>query len=87
MYVRERFQLNERVEDYLRSLIPPFGFNGFGELVFRRTYSREKEDGTNEDWADVVVRVVNGTFSIRKDWYIKNRIEWNEDFWQATAHK
>ena len=29
---------------------PPFGFNGLGELVYRRTYSRLKRDGTNERW-------------------------------------
>lgn len=38
-----------------------------------------------EDWADVVLRCVNGTFSIRKDWYLKNHIHWNEEFWQDYA--
>lgn len=28
----------------------PFGFNGLGELVYRRTYARKKPDGTNEEW-------------------------------------
>jgi ribonucleoside-triphosphate reductase len=87
MYVRERFQLNDRVEDYLRSLVPPFGYDGFGEIIFYRTYSRIKADGGQENWADVVIRVVNGTFSIRKDWYIKNRIHWEEGVWQAIARK
>jgi ribonucleoside-triphosphate reductase (thioredoxin) len=35
--------------------------------------------------ADVVVRVTNGTFSIRKDWYLKTGIHWDEAFWQEYA--
>jgi ribonucleoside-triphosphate reductase len=85
MYVKERFQLSERVKDYLRSLVPPFGYNGFGEFIFYRTYSRIQKDGGQEDWADVVIRCTEGTFSIRKDWYIKNHIAWDEAFWQGYA--
>lgn len=84
-FVKHRFELSHMVEDRLRSLVPPFGYNGFGELIFYRTYSRVKKDGGQEDWADVVVRVVNGTFSIRKDWYLKNAIQWDEYFWQDYA--
>ena len=28
----------------------PFGFEGLGEFVYLRTYSRVKPDGTNEVW-------------------------------------
>ena len=31
---------------------PPFGFNGLGELVFYRTYSRPKPGGGRERWGD-----------------------------------
>src|SRR5581483_4444613 len=34
----------------------------------------------------VVKRVIEGTFSIRKDWYIENHIEWLEDYWQEYAN-
>lgn len=36
---------------------PPFGFNGLGELVYRRTYSRAKPDGSREQWFETVARV------------------------------
>lgn len=85
MYVESRFRLSDYIEDSLKSMIPPFGYNGFGEFIFYRTYSRIKKDGGQEDWADVVTRVVNGTFSIRKDWYRKNNIHWDEDYWQEYA--
>jgi len=29
-----------------------------GELVYRRTYSRKKDDGTNERWHETVERVI-----------------------------
>src|SRR5688572_5557735 len=85
MFVQHRFQVAKPTEHMIREMIPSFGYNGFGELVFYRTYSRIKEDGGQEDWADCLLRVANGTFSIRKDWYIKNHIHWDEDYWQNYA--
>lgn len=85
MYVKARFNLAPQHEDYIRSLIPIFGYNNFGEIVYYRTYSRIIEDGGQEHWPDTVIRVINGTFSIRKDWYLKNHIAWDEGFWQDYA--
>lgn len=84
MYVTERFTLDAQTQDYIHSLLPPFGYNGFGEFIFYRTYSRNI-DGFQENWGDCVLRVTAGTFSIRKDWYVKNHIHWNENLWQAYA--
>jgi ribonucleotide reductase alpha subunit len=42
----------------------PWGFNGMGEIVFLRTYSRTKEDGNIETWGETVQRVVNGAVAI-----------------------
>jgi hypothetical protein len=47
---------------------PPFGFDGLGELVYFRTYSRIKEDGRNEVWWETVRRVVEGTYNMQKRW-------------------
>ena len=33
---------------------PNWGYNGLGEIVYKRTYSRLKEDGTNEEWWPVL---------------------------------
>ena len=43
----------------------PFGFNGLGKIVYQRTYSRVKKDGTNEEWFETVERVVNGCFTMQ----------------------
>jgi ribonucleoside-triphosphate reductase len=85
LFVKERFQLNEQTKSILRSMVPDFGYNGFGEFVYYRTYSRRKDDGEQENWADTVIRGTEGTFSIRKDWYVKNHISWDEDQWQQFA--
>lgn len=84
-YINEYFSLDERVLDELERRTPRFGYNGFGEFVFFRTYSRTKHNGRQENWADVVTRVINGVMSIRKDWYVKNHIEWDEKRWQDYA--
>ena len=62
---------------------PPFGFNGLGELVYMRTYSRLKEDGTNEQWFETIRRVVEGCYSIQKDHINQYGLGWDE----AKAHE
>lgn len=56
---------------------PPFGFNGLGEIVYLRTYSRIKPNGKNECWWETVARVVNGTFRIQRDWIESHRLGWD----------
>lgn len=82
MLVKERFVLSDAIKAMIYAMKPKFGYNGFGEVVFYRTYSRIKPDGKQETWNDVVIRVMEGTMSIRKDHYIKNNIHWDESFWQ-----
>lgn len=60
----ESFSLSAQFVDPYRTIKPPFGFNGLGEFVYMRTYSRTKSDGSNESWVDTVERVVNGTMRI-----------------------
>lgn len=41
----------------------PWGYNGTGEVVFLRTYSREV-DGRRETWPETIQRSINGAISI-----------------------
>jgi len=43
---------------------PNWGFNGLGYIVYKRTYSRIKEDGVSEEWFETVERCVNGAQKI-----------------------
>ncbi|KAJ2498646.1 hypothetical protein GGH96_004147 [Coemansia sp. RSA 1972] len=56
---------------------PPFGFNGLGEIVYRRTYSRLKPDGTREQWFETIERVVNGTFRRQQERAQHNVLGWD----------
>ena len=87
MIVKERFYLNEAYCRKLRKKQARFGFGGFGEAVYYRTYSRIKPDGSREHWADTVMRVINGVISIRKNHYIMNDLSWDEQQWQRYAHE
>lgn len=85
MFVKEFFHLNDDACEILQEMTPVFGYGGLGEFLFYRTYSRKKSNGKKETWYDCVIRVINGTFSIRKDWYIKNYIPWDEEQMQQYA--
>jgi adenosylcobalamin-dependent ribonucleoside-triphosphate reductase len=61
------------------------GGNAVGEITFLRTYSRLKEDGTKETWAEVCERVINGMYSLQKDHAKNNRLPWNDSKAQASA--
>lgn len=84
-FVTERFLLNAGTKQYLEKLKPDFGFNGLGECVYMRTYSRLKPNGEQEMWHDTVIRVTEGVLSIRKDHFIKNRLAWDDESWQPFA--
>ena len=69
---------------------PPFGYsdvagNSVGEITFLRTYSRKKEDGTKETWAEVCERVINGMYSLQKDHAKQSRLPWSDAKAAASA--
>lgn len=85
MIVDERFHLPvEAYGQVQEKLNYSFGFNGFGEATYYRTYSRN-DQGRQEHWIDTCTRVVNGVFSIRKDWYKKMGLRWDDRIWTPIA--
>ena len=77
----EKFTLSENFINKFKRRKAPFGFNGLGELVYMRTYSRIKENGKNERWWETVQRVVEGTYSMQMNWIESHQLGWNP--WQA----
>lgn len=80
--VTQLFKLSESTKDEIKSLKPDIGYNGLGEFVMMRTYSRG-----NENWNDIVIRVIEGIMSIRKEHYYRNYLEWNDEKWQSFARE
>ncbi|CAG9334049.1 unnamed protein product [Blepharisma stoltei] len=58
------FKLSEEFIRPYREIKPKFGFNGLGEIIFRRSYSRMKDDRSYESWSEALERVVNGTINL-----------------------
>ena len=77
----KKFSLSDNFIDGYKRKRAPFGFNGLGELVYMRTYSRIKEDGKNEMWWETVQRVVEGTYNMQKKHIERYDLGWNA--WQA----
>lgn len=90
MSVSFSFKLSEEFVNGYKTKKAPFGYrdaagNSVGEITFLRTYSRLKEDGTKETWAEVCERVINGMYSLQKDHAKSNRLPWNDARAQASA--
>lgn len=58
-----------------------FGFNGVGELAYKRSYARVREDlgGRQEKWHETVERVVNGVFTMYMRHCNTMNIKWDQD--------
>jgi adenosylcobalamin-dependent ribonucleoside-triphosphate reductase len=81
------FTLKDSFIEKYKHIEPDFGFNGLGNIVYLRTYSRIKEDGTNEKWYETVRRVVEGTYSIQKKHITNNGLGWNEEDGYKSAQE
>lgn len=81
------FRLKDHFVDKYKDGKPPFGFNGLGELVYMRTYSRIKPDGKNEQWFETVRRVVEGTYRMQERHIKAQDLGWNEARAQKSAQE
>lgn len=66
---------------------PNFGFNGLGEFVFYRTYSRVKPNGSKESFLDTIVRVVEGCYEIQRRHCTRIHIPWDYRKAQRSAQE
>ena len=84
------FKLTEDFINSYKNKQVPWGYtdaagNSVGEITFLRTYSRLKEDGTKETWAEVCERVINGMYSLQKDHAKQNRLPWSDSKAASSA--
>jgi ribonucleoside-triphosphate reductase (thioredoxin) len=84
---QDRFILDSNFVRKYEKRSPPFGFNGLGEFTYMRTYSRVKEDGTNENWHETVQRIVEGTYNMQKEYVKGMRKAWDDHQGQQSAQE
>lgn len=82
---KKTFSLSESFIEKYKGRQPEFGPLGY--FTFKRTYARSlAEDGTEEFW-QTVQRIVEGTFSIQKNYCKANRLPWDERKAQRSAKR
>ncbi len=79
------FKLSEKFLEQYKSVRPEWG--PIGEVTYYRTYSRTKEDGTNEAWWETVARVVEGAFTIQRDHCERLKLPWKADKARRSMEK
>lgn len=84
---KDAFKLDDAFIAQYEDKKPDFGFNGLGELVFYRTYSRLKPDGRKETFCDMVRRVVEGCYEIQRRHCRRLHIPWNYKKALKSAHE
>lgn len=85
--IKEKFELSQSFLENYKNIKPNWGFDGLGEFVFMRTYSRLREDGKNETWHQAIQRVVQGLYSIQKQHIKDHKLKWNEAKAQKSAQE
>lgn len=81
------FRLDDKFIQEYEGKKPDFGFNGLGEFVFYRTYSRIKRDGTKETFLDTIRRVVEGCYEIQRRHCKRIHIPWSYNKAQKSAQE
>lgn len=85
--IEEKFELSKGFLENYKTQKPKWGFNGLGEFVFMRTYSRIREDGKNEQWYQTVERVVEAIYTIQKQHIKDFNLGWNQSKAQKSAQE
>jgi hypothetical protein len=82
-----KFKLSESFINQYKNIEPNFGFNGLGEIVYLRSYSRIKTNGEKEKWFETITRVVEGAYNIQKAHATIKGINWSDEKAQMSARR
>jgi adenosylcobalamin-dependent ribonucleoside-triphosphate reductase len=83
----DQFVLSEEFLAKYKGQKPNFGFNGLGEFVYYRTYSRLLDDGKKETFLDTCRRVIEGCYEIQRLHCLKIHIPWDRKRATASAEE
>lgn len=62
--IKDEQLITEEFLTHYKDKVAPWGFNGLGYVVYKRTYSRVMENGESEEWQDTIKRCINGAQKI-----------------------
>lgn len=82
-----KFSLSDKFLSKYEGKQPNWGFGDLSYFTYKRTYSRLKEDGTQEEFFDTVKRVVEGCFQLQMDHCKGTGLPWDASKAQRTAQK
>jgi adenosylcobalamin-dependent ribonucleoside-triphosphate reductase len=82
-----KFKLTQKFLENYEGKQPQWGFGDLSYFVYKRTYARIKDDGTQEEFFDTVKRVVEGCFQIQLDHCNKLGLPWDGMRAQKSAQK
>src|ERR1035437_795559 len=82
---------DEFIKPYKRKIFKwgfPIGGNvTLGEITWITKYSARKLDGTKEKFWQGLRRVIEGMYSIQKDYAVHNRLPWSDEMAQTSAQE
>jgi len=79
------FSLASAFLDGFKGKQPNWGPLGY--VTYKRTYARDKADGSTEEFWETLARVVEGTFNLQKIHCRNLNLPWNEPKAQASAQE
>lgn len=80
------FKLSKTFIEQYKDKQPNWGFSGLGYVVYKRSYARPTDNGTEEYW-QTCQRVVEGTFELQRRHVELMRTRWNAQKAQKSAQE
>jgi hypothetical protein len=81
----QKFKLSDSFLSKFKDKQPNWGFGSLSYFVYKRTYSRVKEDGTQEEFFDTIKRCVEGSFTIQLNHCKNSHLPWDASKAQKSA--
>lgn len=81
------FRLSEGFLAQFKGKQPAWGFQDLSYVVYKRSYARQKEDGSQEEFWETTQRVVEGVFNIQLKHCTQMGLPWNARKAQTSAQK
>jgi len=81
------FQISDKFISQYKTKTPDWGFNGLGDLVYQRTYSRVKENDEKEQWWETCRRVVEWVYGTQQKHIESNCLGWKPKKAQLSAQE